>query len=224
MPETAAMPAEGEVSAEHTAQQVEGGSLDFGDNRRKRQFFADVQPFCFISVREQAIMPDFHESLRQDMHKEPPDKLKSGNSHNLPLVVVPVVAPLKCDLPILKIQDAVVGNGNAVSIAAEVFDNGGSGAKRRFAVDDPFFLIAGINQVQEIDAVIQIILLAIEVERLRFQKIQEFPPELAREHLDRNEELFPGTDPCAVPGHASCGDYAVDVWVERQILTPCVQD
>ena len=60
----AAMPAEGAVSAKHLAQEVEGGSLDFSDYRRPGQQLAERQPFCFVAIGKQAIMPDFHKAGR----------------------------------------------------------------------------------------------------------------------------------------------------------------
>jgi hypothetical protein len=102
------MAAEEEVSAKHTAQQVEGGSLDFSNDRRIGQALANVKPFGFAAIGKQAVVPDFHKAARQDVHEEAPDKFKGRDGHGFPTVAIFVVAPLKSDLAILKIQDAAV--------------------------------------------------------------------------------------------------------------------
>jgi hypothetical protein len=102
------MLAEGEVSAKHTAQQVEGGSRGFNQYRCVSQLLATGEPYGFVTVGEQAIMPDFHEAWRQDMHQEAANEFKSRNGHDFPLVVIPVVAPFKCDLIITYVEDAIV--------------------------------------------------------------------------------------------------------------------
>jgi len=108
-------------------------------------------------------MPDFHKTWRKDMHKETANEFKSGNRHGFPLIVIFVVAPLELDLPVIKVQDAVVRNGDAMCVSPEVLDDGISGFKRRLAIDDPFFLIASIEQIQEMLWIMQISLLPEEI-------------------------------------------------------------
>ena len=103
-----AMQAEGAVSAKHSAQKVEGGSLDFSDDRRMCEPLADNQPFVFVSISEQAIMPDFHKAGWQYVHEEAADEFKGVDGHRFPGVAVFVVAPLKRDIIIVEIEDAVV--------------------------------------------------------------------------------------------------------------------
>ena len=88
-----------------------------------RETLADSQSFCFIAVCKQSIMPDFHESGRQDVHEETPDEFKGRYGQGLPLVVVPVVPPLKRNPAICEFEDAAVRNGNAMGVAPEVLDN-----------------------------------------------------------------------------------------------------
>jgi len=161
------MLADGGISAKHIAQEVEGGSLDFSSDRRMREPLAGGEPFCFPSVGKQAVMPDFHEAGRQDMHEEAPDKLESVDSHGFPSVVVFVIAPPEGDLIALDIKDAVVRNGDTMGITAEVLNDGGGRFERRLAINDPFFVVAEIKQVEEMLWVVQIALLTEELKLLR---------------------------------------------------------
>ena len=97
MAKLSAVNAEGEVSAEHPAQEVEGGSSGFFGNRCESEKLAKGQPFSFVAVGEQTIMPDFHKPVRKDVHKEAPNELKCGDGHAFPFVFIPIVAPLKSD-------------------------------------------------------------------------------------------------------------------------------
>ena len=107
-----------------------------------RETLADSQSICFIAVCKQPIVPDFHKSGRQDVQEETPDEFKGRYSQGLPLVVVPVVPPLKRNLAIDDVEDAVVRNGDAMGVTPEVLDNGCGGLERRLAINDPFFVIA----------------------------------------------------------------------------------
>ena len=108
MAKPSAVNAEGEVSAEHPAQEVEGGSSDFFGNRCKRETLANGQPFSFVTVGEQTIVPDFRKPVRKDVQKEAPNELICGDGHDFPFVFVPIVAPLKSDPAIPNANDAVV--------------------------------------------------------------------------------------------------------------------
>ena len=55
--------------------------------------------------------------------------------------MVTVIAPGKRNLRILNLQQAAVGYGDAVSIAAQIFNDFSHTFERRLAVDDPFLMI-----------------------------------------------------------------------------------
>ncbi len=139
----------GEVPAEHTAQEVYRRHFDFLDNRGMCQAFAQEELFCLIAVTEQAVMPDFHKATRQNMHEEAAYELKSGKSHYFPSVVILVVAPFEGYATILNTEDTVIGDSNAVRVTSEVLDDTGGRFEGRFAVDDPFLLIARVQQVEK---------------------------------------------------------------------------
>lgn len=75
------------------------------------------------------------------MEHKAANKLSGGYCHNLFSAMVSVITPGKRDLRILNLQQAAVGYGDAVSIAAQVFNNFSHTFERRFAVDDPFLMI-----------------------------------------------------------------------------------
>lgn len=115
--------AEDGISAKDSAQQVEGGSLDIISNGGVRQPFTNSQSFGFISVGEETKVTDLHKAMRQDMHEETADELKSRNSHDLPMIVIPVVTPLEGDLITFELENAIVGDSDAVSIPTEIIND-----------------------------------------------------------------------------------------------------
>lgn len=90
-------------------------------------------------------MTDFSKASRQDMQQKTADKFQCVQGHRLLTVAMCVIPPEKGDLAVFQGQDAVIGNGDPVSIAAQIRDNFFSAAKRRFAVYDPVFPVAGIQ-------------------------------------------------------------------------------
>lgn len=90
-----AVDAEGEVSSEHPAQEVEGGSFNFIGDRSQGEHLAERQLLVFIPVSEQAIMPDFNKPVRQHMQQESTNEFKSRDGHDLPAIAIAVVTPLE---------------------------------------------------------------------------------------------------------------------------------
>src|ERR1700693_2598239 len=113
------------------------------------------------------------------MEEESPDKLVGGNTHHLVLLVAlqSIVFIPEGDLIVVDVEQALVGEGNAVSIAAQVFEYLLRAAERRLGVDYPFTFakrreiveeVLAIRQRLEISKELQLIL--IESGFQRFQK------------------------------------------------------
>ncbi len=113
-------------------------------------------------------MPYFRKSSWQDMHEKPPDKFISMQGHHFPSAAVAIIAPLERNRIVLRLQNAVVGNGNSVSVTPEIFHDAGSIFKRRFAVDDPFFVVAQVQQIP------------INLRHLQFEQFQKLSSKLPR--------------------------------------------
>lgn len=93
-----------------------------------------------VAVGEEAEVADLGESVGKNVQEEAADELGSVESHGSRAIVLFAVSPLEGHLPILKGQQTVIGNGNAVGIAAEVIQDLHGSPEGRFGVDDPFML------------------------------------------------------------------------------------
>ena len=76
-----------------------------------------------ISIPEEAVIANALEPVRQDMEQEPPDELLGGQGHRFTLTAVAIVFPLEADLTVFDIEQAVVGDRDAVGISADVVEH-----------------------------------------------------------------------------------------------------
>ena len=80
------------------------------------------------------------------MKHEAAYKFLGRKRHRLDFVAVPVITPIKGYAVVLQLQDSVVGNGNPMSVAAEVFYDLRRTPKWRLAVRHPLFLVEARNE------------------------------------------------------------------------------
>ncbi len=86
-----------------------------------------------------SVMPDAHKFSWRDMHQESSDEFDSGKCKLFPFTFIAVVFDGENDFPVFNPLDSVIADSNAVSILAEVIDNGLSAVECSFAVRLPFF-------------------------------------------------------------------------------------
>ncbi len=83
-------------------------------------------------------MPDFSKTVGKYVDQKAADEFIYTQDQLFLLISILVVAPLECDDSIFKLQNAIVGDGNPVGIASEVFNHVTGIFEGRFAVDNPF--------------------------------------------------------------------------------------
>src|SRR5271167_279115 len=96
--------------------------------RRSGQCHADQLPaarelLCTMAVAEEAVIANTVKPVRQHMDQEAADELPGLEGHGLLTVVIPVILPAEADLAVVHGDQAVVGDGNTVGIAADVIEN-----------------------------------------------------------------------------------------------------
>ena len=82
-------------------------------------------------------MTNAYISVREYVEQEATQELRNRDRQGSFLVAMGGVAPAKGNLVLIERDQAVVGNGDAMGIAAEVLENMFGTSKGRFAVDDP---------------------------------------------------------------------------------------
>ncbi len=82
-------------------------------------------------------MTDAEQALGQNVDQESAQKLICRNGHDLLLTAVRIVFPAKRDSIILKRNQSMVGDGDAVRIASEIVQNMLGTAEGWLGIDDP---------------------------------------------------------------------------------------
>ena len=92
---------------------------------------------CATAIAQDAVVPNAHASLWQDVQEEAPNAYHHFQGHDVPGVSPAPMAPLERDLAILERHEAVMADGDAVGIPTEVAQDMMGRAKRRLGIDDP---------------------------------------------------------------------------------------
>ena len=101
------------------------------------QLPAQRQRFGAFAVDEKAEAADTHESFRQDMLQEAPQELIGAERHHAPLAAVGVIFPAEAHLVVREVDDAVIGDGDAMGVAAQILEHIHWPTERWFRVHHP---------------------------------------------------------------------------------------
>src|SRR5262245_40072285 len=96
------------------------------------QVSATVECPLAVSVREDAEVADANEAIRDDVEEEPADELLGLQPHDFDLIGVGIVLPPEANRRAFQTEDALVGDRNAVGIAAEVVESLHGAGERTF--------------------------------------------------------------------------------------------
>jgi len=197
-----------------------------GRCRRPEERAAVRQAAFTLAVDEKAVATNAMKAGRQHMAEEAPDEFRGAERHGLVLAVA-IIVIAEGDGAVGDGGDAVVGNGDAVDVAAEIAQQDLGFGEGALGVDDPRVLVEGLAQCRPAVRILQL-RLAREVERpcdlQRLQGFNEFLPEHRRQGFDRKQEVFRRADePAAVVGQHAAGDDAVDMRMVVERLAPGVE-
>ncbi len=90
-----------------------------------------------MSVGQEPEVANSAKAVWQNMQQESADELITVERHHLWFFGLPVVFPTESHLAILKPDQPAIGDGDAVSVAAEIVKNLLRPAKRSFGIDHP---------------------------------------------------------------------------------------
>ena len=81
--------------------------------------------------------------LGKHVQQEPADEFLGGQGHRFDLVASAIVFPLEPDLIVFDVEQAVIGDGDAMGIAAQVIEYLFGSSERSFGIDHPLALFHG---------------------------------------------------------------------------------
>ena len=128
------------------------------------------------------------------MKKEPPDQFICLQRQGLLAVTVGIISPEKRNMAVPVGEDAVIADGDSVSISAEVLKNTFGAIEGRFAIDDPLLVVEMSPERFEGSGFLEMADTAGEYKIIRreafFEQIKELPSEQCRHDPYGNEEAF----------------------------------
>ena len=154
-----------------------------------------------VSVGQEAKVTYPYIACRQDMKKEPADKLVGLEGHSLLTVMVCIIAPEEGNLAVADGEDAVITDRDPMSISAEVLKDPVGTIEGWFAIDDPLiivempqegFEVSGILEMREMGGKDQIPFL-----EAIFEEAEELASEQCRQDSHGKEEPFAAGYPAA---------------------------
>jgi hypothetical protein len=75
------------------------------------------------------------------MKEEPSYELIGLDSHSLLFVTICIVPPAERDITVMDFYDTIIADSDLVGISAQILKDTLSSVKRRFAIDNPFFMV-----------------------------------------------------------------------------------
>ena len=104
-------------------------------------------------VGEQSVVSDAHQSGRQDVEQEAAEKLLHVEGHEPFRVASCAVVPAKSHADVVEGDESVVGDGDAVSVSAEVAQHLLGSGEGWLAVDDPVLAGGRSKSIVRVDVV-----------------------------------------------------------------------
>ena len=174
-------------------------------------------------------MADSHETFGQHMKQETSDKFLDWECSGFQPVPVFSITVGESNLPIFDRKDPVVGQSDAVNVAAEVVEQVLGRAERLFGVDDPRVFSQSLDQEVKVPSIGQGSGFARKNKLLLiegvFEKVQELTTEDSTQGFDTKEEVFARGDPAVlIEREHSFWEQAVEVKVILELLIPGMQD
>ena len=200
---------------------------------------AEGELLLSVAAGEEPEVADAVEVAGQDMEQEASDELLGGKGHGLEAVVMAVVAPAEADLSVVAPaeadlsvvdgEEAVVGDGDAVGVAAEVVEDLLGTGEGPLGVDDPLGPAEGLEGAGKGGGVVEggegVAELESAGEEGLLEEFKEEAAEQAGEDANGEEEAGAAANPAvACRSNAAAGDDAVQVGVKLKPLAPGMQD
>jgi len=152
-----------------------------------------------VGKEPEVTYPDI--ARRQNMKKEPSDKLVCLERHSLLTVMVCIIPPSEGNIAVLDGEDAVITDRDPVGISAEVLKDPLGAIEGWFAIDDPLIMVemppeglevSGIFEMTEIGGEDKITSL-----KAIFEEVEELASEQCRHDPHGKEESFAAGYPAA---------------------------
>jgi len=192
------------------------------------QLKASGDVFLFGAIGQKAEVAHALKAAGKYVEQKAADEFVGIESHG-PLFAGFPVPVEKGHLAIGEVDDPVVGDGNTVGIAAQVFEDGFRGGEGSFGVDVPVLgaelgveLAPAPGSGPDFSLSVELNLAAVAG---LIEQVEKFGAENQAERLDVKQEIGFGRNPAgAIGGERAAGDQTMEMEVIAQSLVPGVKD
>src|ERR1700681_2074901 len=184
-----------------------------------------------MAVGKEAVAANTMKAIRQHMEEEAPNELGDRDSHDFALVIAafPIVLPAEGDVGLVEIEQATVGDRDAMSVPREIGQDLLGTGEGLFGIDEPFGCAQGresggkcLRPIETNEIPKELQFTGIECCR---QTFEEQAPEQIREVATRTKESgLAGHPTFAIRRDAATRDEQVVMGMVLQLAAPCVQD
>jgi hypothetical protein len=157
-----------------------------------------------VSAGEITEVANADEASGQHMLTEATQELCRGKRHDALLISVRVVFPSEAYRATIEAEQALVADGDAVGIAAEVFQHMSGSAEGRLGINHPFFVFEGSQELGEGAGVAQRFQLSKKLQGASgvslLESLQYEASKESEEDFDWQQKSAAGGDPTFVAG------------------------
>ena len=165
---------------------------------QRQQLFAEA-------VGEQAVVTDAHEASGQNMEEEAAQELLGIEGHDALLVAVGMIPPKETDALTVEGGEAVVGDGHAMGIAAEMTQDMSRATEGRAGINVPVLVAQLLHQFLEPYRVAEVVCRTSAIEQASAIELAQASEELlakdgAQDGNGQQEQRMAGRDPALMVG------------------------
>jgi hypothetical protein len=195
------------------------GNIEQGS--AKREFVGAV------AVGKETVVTNAMEATRQYVEKEAAYEFGDLDSHDFAFIntVFPIVLPAEADVGLVEVEQATIGDRDAMGVAREIGQDLLGTSEGLFPIDDPFGCAQGRESGGKCVRVVETDKIGKELQLTSIECCRQPPEEQvleqAREHANRKKGSRPAGDPTlSVRRNAATRNDAVSVriYAERRIM------
>jgi hypothetical protein len=173
-----------------------------------------------VAMAQKAVVTDALKTVGEDMEQEAANEFFGFQGHGFLLVVMPIIFPLEGDLAVLDAKQAVIGDGHAMGVPAEVVEDLCRTAEGWFGIDHPLEVAKRLQVLGKSSGVTESLERREEVQLARvkggLEMFEEQAPKESREHPNGKEKVGTAGDPMlAVRGDPAARDHAMQMGMEE---------
>lgn len=185
--------------------------------------------FRTIAVGEKSVVADAHETLGENVEKESSEELDGVESHGALTTALGVVLVAEADFAVVDAEQSLVGDGDPVGIAGEVFEDLPRSTERRLSINDPVFVTQGFEQSLPGFGMLEVAKSTVELKLFVLEGVVQVSEKLSSkqptENADREKEPVSTAHPAlAIEAETAASNHAMQMRMGVKGLSPGVEN